>query len=78
MAFIYTALVCSLVISTNLNFDLTYVMRNFIGLCVIRCEFRLVSRKDDCLERVLRISFWIKKLINNFPLFVELILRNIS
>ena len=57
IAFIYTTLACSLAIWT----------RNFIGSCVIRCAFWLVSRKDDCLERVLRKSFWIKKLINKIP-----------
>ena len=38
----------------DLNFDLTFVTRNFIGSYVIRCAFWLVSRKDHCLERVLR------------------------
>ena len=71
IAFIYTALACPRAISTNLNFDLTFVTRNFIGLCIIRCAFWLVSGKDDCLERVLGKSFCIKKLIG------ELILRNI-
>ena len=51
IALIYTTLVCSLAISTNLNFDLTFVTRNFTGSCVMRCAFWLVSRKDDCLER---------------------------
>ena len=37
IAFIYTMLACCLAISTNLNFDFTFVTRNFIGLCVIRC-----------------------------------------
>ena len=32
----------------------------------------LVTRKDDCLERVLTKYFCIKKLIDNFPSFVEL------
>ena len=48
-------------LADDLNFDLTFVTQNFIGLCVIRCAFSLVSRKDHCLERVLRKSFWIKK-----------------
>ena len=64
IAFIYTKLACSL---TIWNFDLTFVTRNFIGSCVSRCAFWLVSRKDHCLERVLRKSFWIKKSINKFP-----------
>ena len=64
IAFIYTALACLLAI---LSFDLTSVTRNFIDSCVIRCAFWLVSGKDDYLERVLRKSFWIKKLINKFP-----------
>ena len=38
-AFICTTLACSLAISTNLNFDLTFVTPNFIGSCVIRCTF---------------------------------------
>ena len=68
IAFIYTTLACSLAISTNLNFDLNFVTRNFIGSCVIRCAIWLVSRKDHCLERVLRKYFWIKKLINTISL----------
>ena len=51
----------------DLNFDLTFVTRNFVGSCVIRCALWLVSRKDYCLERVLRKSFWIKKSINKIP-----------
>ena len=39
IAFIYTMLFCSMAISTNLNFDLTFLTRNFIGSCVIRCAF---------------------------------------
>ena len=39
IAFIYTTLACSVAISTNLNFDLTFLTRNFIGSCVIRCAF---------------------------------------
>ena len=70
IAFIYTTLACSLAISTNLNFDLNFVTRNFIGSCVIRCAL-LVSRKDDCLERELRKSFWIKKLINKISLHLS-------
>ena len=35
IAFICTTLPCSLAISINLNFDLTFVTRNFIGSCVI-------------------------------------------
>ena len=66
IAFIYTTLACSLVISTNLNFDLTS-----FGLYFIRCAFWLVSRKDDCLESVLRKSFWIKKLINKILLHLS-------
>ena len=82
IAFIYTALACSRALSTNLNFDLTFVTRNFIGLCIIRCAFWLVSGKDDCLERVLRkflyqevnwrINFekyFIKAIENFFPVF---------
>ena len=71
IAFIYTALACSLAISTNLNFDFTFVTQNFIGSCDIRCEFWLVSRKDDCLECALRKSFWIKKLINKIFLHLS-------
>ena len=37
IAFIYKTLASSLAISTNLNFDLTFVTRNFIGSCVVRC-----------------------------------------
>ena len=37
IAFIYTALACSL--ATNLNVDLFFLARNFICSCVIRCEF---------------------------------------
>ena len=59
IAFIYTMLAC--------YFDLTFVMQNFIGSCIMRCAFWLVSRKDHCLERVLRNSFWIKKSINKIP-----------
>ena len=62
VAFTYTTLACSLAISTNLN-----IHWNFFGSCVIRCAFWLVSRKDDCLERVLR-SFWIKRLTNKISL----------
>ena len=62
IAFIYTTLACSLTIWT-----LTFVTRNFIGSYVLRCAFWLVSRKDHCLERVLRKSFWIKKSINKIP-----------
>ena len=69
--FVYTALACSLAISTNLNFDLTFVTQNLIGSCDIRCEFWLVSRKDDCLECALRKSFWIKKLINKIFLHLS-------
>ena len=54
-------------LADDLNFDLTFVTRNFIGSGVIRCAFWLVSRKDNCLERVLRKSFWIKKSINKIP-----------
>ena len=71
IAFIYTTLACLLVISTNLNFDLTFGIRNFIGSCFIRCAFWLVSRKDDCLERELRKSFWIKMLINKISLHLS-------
>ena len=35
IAFIYTMLACA----DNLNFDLTFATRNFIGSCVIRCAF---------------------------------------
>ena len=71
IAFIYTVLACSLAISTNLNFDLTFATRNFIGSCAIKCEFWLVSTEDDCLEHVLRKSFRITKLINT--LFLHLL-----
>ena len=54
-------------LADDLNFDLTFVTRNFIGSYVLRCAFWLVSRKDHCLERVLRKSFWIKKSINKIP-----------
>ena len=69
IAFIYTALACSL--ATNLNVDLFFLARNFICSCVIRCEFWLVSRKDDCLECILRKLFWIKKLINKIFLHLS-------
>ena len=69
IAFIYKALACSLAISTNLNFDLTFVTRNFIGSCDIRSEFWLVSRKNNCLVRALRKCFWIKKSINKLFLY---------
>ena len=68
IAFIYTALACSLAILPQI---LTFVTRNFIGSCVIRCTFWLVSRKNNCLERVLRKSFWIKKLINKISLHLS-------
>ena len=68
IAFIYTALACSLAILPQI---LIFVTRNFIGSCVIRCAFWLVSRKDDCLERVLRKAFWIKKLINKISLHLS-------
>ena len=68
IAFIDTALACSQAILPQI---LTFVTRNFIGSCVIRCAFRLVSRKDDCLERVLRKYFWIKKLINKISLHLS-------
>ena len=54
-------------LADDLNFDLTFVTRDFIGSCVIRCVFWLVSRKDHCLERVIRKCFWIKKSINKIP-----------
>ena len=54
-------------LADDLNFNLTFVTRNFIGSCVIRCAFWLVSRKDDCLERILRKYFWIKESINKIP-----------
>ena len=41
----------------DLNFDLTFVTRNCFGSCVIRCAFWLASKKDDCLERVLKNLF---------------------
>ena len=72
IAFIYTTLACSLAPSTNLNFDLTFVTRNFIGSCFIRWMFWLVSRKDDCLERELIKTFWIKKLTNKIPIFCRI------
>ena len=71
ITFIYTTLACSLAISINLNFNLTFATRNFIGSCVIRCASGLVSRKDDCVEGVLRKSFWIKKLINKIHLHLS-------
>ena len=46
-----TALACPLAILPQI---LTFVTRKFIGSCVIRCAFWLVSRKDDCLEHL----FW--------------------
>ena len=61
---IYTALAC-------LPQILIFVTRNFIGSCFIRCAFRLVSLKDDCLERVLRKAFWIKKSINKISLHLS-------
>ena len=64
IAFSCTVLACSLAI-------LTFVTRNFIGSCVIRCAFWLVSRKDDCLECGLRKSFWIKKSINKISLHLS-------
>ena len=68
IAFIYTALACSLVILPQI---LTFVTWNFIGSCIVRCAFWLVSRKDDCLERELRKSFWIKKLINKYSIHLS-------
>ena len=68
IAFIYTALACSM---ANLPQILTFVTRNFIGSCIIRCAFWLVSRKDDCLECELRKSFWIKKSINKISLHLS-------
>ena len=67
-SFIYSALACSLAILPQI---FTFVTRNFIGSCVIRCAFWLVSRKDDCLERELRESFWIKKLINKISIHLS-------
>ena len=43
------AFACSLVILPQI---FTFVTRNFIGSCIIRCTLWLVSRKDDCLEPV--------------------------
>ena len=71
IVFIYTAPAWSLAISRNLNFDLTFLTRNFIGSCVFRWAFWLASRKDDCLERVLRKYFWIIKLINKISLHLS-------
>ena len=68
IAFIYTALACSLVILPQI---LTFVTWNFIGSCVVRCTFWLVSRNDDCLERELRKSFWNKKLINKISIHLS-------
>ena len=77
IAFIYTVLAYSLTISTNLNFDFTFVTRNFIGSRVIRCAFdwlvgKILSRA--CIEKI-----FLDQEVNkqNFPSFVELILRNI-
>ena len=70
IAFIYTTL------ADDLNFNLTFVTRNFIGSCVIRCAFWLVSRKDDCLERVLRKSSSIKKSINKIPFICRINFEN--
>ena len=67
IALIYTALAC-------LPQILIFVTRNFIGSCIIRCAFGLVSLKDDCLERVLRKAFWIKKSINKISLHLRDIL----
>ena len=64
IALIYTALAC-------LPQILIFVTRNFIGSCIIRCAFWLVSLKDDCLERVLRKAFWIKKSINKISLHLS-------
>ena len=61
IGFIYTTLARWLAISTILNFDLTFITRSFIGSCVIRCAFWLVSRKDD----------WIKKLTNKISLHLS-------
>ena len=61
IAFVYTTLACLLAHSTNLNLILTFLTWNFIGPCVIRCALWLVSRKNDCLQRVLRKKFCIKR-----------------
>ena len=77
IAFIYTVLAYSLTISTNLNFDFTFVTRNFIGSRVIRCAFDWLVGKilsKACIEKI-----FLDQEVNkqNFPSFVELILRNI-
>ena len=59
--FIYTTLASLPALSTNLNLILTFLTWNFIGPCVIRCALWLVSRKNDCPQRVLRKYFWIKR-----------------
>ena len=46
---------------------LTFVTQNFIGSYVIRCTFWLVSKKNDCVERVLRKSFGSRSLSTKLP-----------
>ena len=64
--FIYSALACLLTIST---FD--FCNAKFDWFFIIRCAFWLVSRKNDCLEHVLRKPFWIKKLINTISIHLS-------
>ena len=68
---------CWLPISTNLNFDFTFVTRNFIGSCVIRYVFDWLVVK--ILSRAGIETIFLDQEVNkqNFPSFVELILRNI-
>ena len=77
IAFIYTVVACSQAISTNLNFDFTFVTRNFIGSCVIRYVFDWLVVK--ILSRAGIETIFLDQEVNkqNFPSFVELILRNI-
>ena len=59
-------------LTDDLNYDLTFITWNFIGSRIIRCAFWLVSRKDHCLESVLRKSFSIKTSINKIPFICQI------
>ena len=80
IAFMYTALACSLAISTNLNFDLIFATRNFISRNSFRYQMRvLIGQQESLLSRAcIEKIFWDQKVNKqNFTLFVELIFRNI-
>ena len=63
IAFTYTTLYCSW------RFELWFDFCNakFHWFVRYQIAFWLVSRKDHCLELVLRKSFWINKSINKIP-----------